>query len=145
MPSCSSSALRARQRRGGRNAEVRGVKEQILEDVEAAIGIRALRNDADALAHAHRVGSRRPRRRRARVPDVGLHARRENADRRRLAGAVRTEQTEELTLAHVEVEPFERDDLAASARHRRRRRAGGPPIPGGPAARPRRFGAGGAG
>ncbi len=44
----------------GADAEVRGVKLEVLDDVQAAVGIRPLRDDADSPAHAHRVG-----------PDVG--------------------------------------------------------------------------
>ena len=56
----------------------------------------------------------------------GEHARREDADRRRLAGAVRPEQPEELAFVDVEVERVERDDFA------RRDRRGTSGMPGGP-------------
>ncbi len=66
---------------------------------------------------------RRPRRR--------ANARRENADRRRLAGAVGSEQAEELALVHREIESLERDDLGAGpgARRRRHGRTAGPADP----------------
>ena len=45
--------VRAREGNRRRDAEVGGVKHEILEHIEAAIRIRPLRYDTDALAHRH--------------------------------------------------------------------------------------------
>ncbi len=92
----------------------------------AAIGVGALRDDADALPHAlgtvqHVVPGHQ------RAPGGGRHARGEDADRRRLPGAVGAEQAEELAVAHVQVERFERDD-ARIGTSRRRAAGRGRPI-----------------
>ena len=113
MPSFSSSPrARARDRAG--DAEVRGVEDEVLAHVEAAVRIRALRHDTDALAHQRRL--------RAHVgalDDRGSgrrdHARGADADRGRLPRAVGAEQAEELAGLHLQVERLERDDLAAGA------------------------------
>ena len=62
---------RSRGAAASRNAEIGRVKHQVLEDVEAAIGIRPLRHDADALAHGDGRLDARRRLRRARRPPVG--------------------------------------------------------------------------
>jgi hypothetical protein len=77
-------------RRLAGHAEVRGMEDQVLDDVQSAVRIRALRNDSDASPDFDGI-----------VDDVGSSdgrvarrrrdARRENAQRRRFAGAVRTE------------------------------------------------------
>src|SRR5262249_3720064 len=101
------------------NAEVGRVELEVLDDVQAAVRIRTLRHDPDAPPHAHGVGAyvRSADQRGARGRP---NARRENADGRGLARAVRTEQPEEFAFVDVEIEALERDDLGARPRSGRR-------------------------
>src|SRR5439155_26793587 len=78
-------------------------------DVETAIGIRTLRHNADEtpragrIAHYVRPGDQC-------VARCRTNARRENADRGRLTGSIRSEKTEELSLGNSEIERVEGDD-----------------------------------
>ena len=115
---CSSMpvASSARSTRAGR-ARRRGTSNSRANSItfsrpgERALGGELLRHVADEPPHGHRA--RAPRRGRSTVRDARRHAqqRREDADRRRLAGAVGPEQAEHLA--------------GANARGRRRRRRGG--------------------
>src|SRR5258708_1722795 len=88
------------------------MKDQILDDVQAPVGIGTLGNDADATSNLDRM-----------VDDVfagdrGMarcrgNPRRENTQGRSLTGAVGPQQSEELPLANVEIEALERDDIRA--------------------------------
>lgn len=110
--------------RGG-DPEVRRVELQILQHVEAKVGVWTLRHDADPLSHPHRFGG-----------DIGAghegaagsgpNSRGEHADRGRLTGSVRTEQAEKLSRTDVEVERVECDYVAGRAERsgRTERRAG---------------------
>src|SRR5207244_11298524 len=93
---------------GSRAAEVGGVEDGGRDDAEAAVGIRPLRHDADAPPHHRRLGDD------VRAGNDGLaagdaHARREDADRRRLAGAVRPEHPEQLAVVDGEIERVDGD------------------------------------
>src|SRR5258708_34575910 len=88
------------------------MKDQILDDVQAAVGIGTLGNDADATSNLDRM-----------VDDVfagdrGMarcrgNPRRENTQGRSLTGAVGPQQPEELPLANGEIEALKRDDIRA--------------------------------
>jgi hypothetical protein len=94
-----------RDLRGGEPIEEAG-EAQVLGHRERAVERRFLEHDADRSAHGHRAAShvvpgdarialRRPQQRR------------EHVDRRRLAGAVRPEQPEELPCRNLEIERFD--------------------------------------
>ena len=80
----------------------RAVDDRLLED-DAAHPPRSQRVPRDVEPGEARGAARRP------------HRRRQHPDRRRLAGAVRAEQAEDLAGAHVELDPF--DGLHAARIH----------------------------
>ena len=114
--------VRALGRNVERNAEVRGVKLEILEHVQTEVGIRPLWNDTNGLADAHGVfydvSSSHDC-----LPRRGAHTRGEDSYRGRFSGAVRTEQPEEFAGADIEIERFERDDVMGRRRWRSARPA----------------------
>ena len=91
-----------------RHAEETAVVVEVLPHGQRAVECVRLRDDTDAPLYGCRVvshvqaGDQRPPARRH--DDRGQHP-----DRRRLAGAVRAEQPEELAAAHLEVEAVHRD------------------------------------
>ena len=93
------------------HSEIRGVEFEVLDDGQAAVGIRPLRHDANPLPHAH-VVARHVGARDTRFPRGGAHTSGEDADGRRLPRTVRAEKTEELALRNVEVERVEGYDRA---------------------------------
>src|SRR5438046_3195413 len=100
---------------GGREAEVRAVKSQHLARRERKIEVRPLRDDADQpldvdapLPDIRAANPRRSGRR--------LHARRQNPDGRRFAGAVWAEQAEDLAWMDFEGEAVQRDDFVRRGR-----------------------------
>ena len=105
------------RRHVARNAEVRRVKNQIFNDVQSAVGVRPLRDDADAPPNLDRIVDNVGAGNRS-VPRGRRDAGRENAERRRLPGPVRTQQSEELSVPNVQVEALQGDNVRA--RHARR-------------------------
>src|SRR5581483_4173918 len=94
-------------------AEVAAVEVEVLPHGQRAVERVELRDDADAalhrgrmLAHVHAGDERAASRR-----DDG---RRQHPDRRRLAGAIRAEQPEELAAPDFEVEPVDGEDRIAA-------------------------------
>ena len=101
---------------GAGNPEVGGVEDEILDDAEAAIGIRPLRHDSDPTPDSGRLG------RYVGTGDEGFtrgdpDSRRQDADQRRLSRAVRTQYAEELAVRDAEIERIDGHD---SVRRRRR-------------------------
>ena len=103
-------ALRAARALRGRDPEVRAVEEEDLARGQREVEVRPLRHDADPPLDGDSAdpdllladpGAARRR------PD----ARRQHADRRRLAGAVRAEQAEDLAGPDLERQVVERHDL----------------------------------
>ena len=91
--------------------EVAAVEVEVLPDAQAPVERVRLRDDADQALGLRRVRDDVD----AREPGPALgrdDAGREHPDRGRLAGAVRAEQPEDLTLVHVEVEVDHRADVA---------------------------------
>src|SRR5207247_6311918 len=91
-----------------RDAEVRGVKDEILDYRQAAVGIGALRHDPDSPPYRRRRGHH-IRSRDQRLACRRANARGEDADGGRLTGAVRAEHAEELAVADGEVERVDGD------------------------------------
>ena len=94
------------RRDAGGHAVVGAVKDEVLDDVEPAIGIRPLRHHANAATHGHilrahivagheRLAARR------------VDPRGEDAERGRLPRPVRPKQAEELAVVDAEIEPVE--------------------------------------
>ena len=98
-------------RRLGVHAEEAAVEVEVLPDRERAVERVRLRDDADHLLRRGRVRDDVDATD-ERMPAGGDHAGGEHPRGRRLAGAVRAEQTEDLAPLHREVEPVDRVDVA---------------------------------
>ena len=139
IPSRSSQPVGGLGRRGARQAVQRG-------EVGELVAHAHLRVEAALLRHVAEAGARLEVDRPAAPADlaaVGLEHAEDDPHRRRLAGAVRPHEAEELSRLDAEGEVVERDDVAVAARqvdhlehpHRdsesRRRMSGGyrPPAP----------------
>ena len=84
------------------------LQQQVLAAGRVPVDAGVLRRRSRSCGGRVRVAQRRRRPRPTRAPRVGLRQRREHADGRRLAGAVRAEQPEDLALAHGERHAVER-------------------------------------
>ena len=111
--SCTKSSSSAVRRRhlGARDVEVAAVQHEVLLDGELAVELVALGHDADPGPDPPAVDGRVE----TEDPQLAVGDRRDAADhahRRRLAGAVRTEEPERLARCHLDVDAVDRGEVS---------------------------------
>ena len=111
--SSSSSSTRVAQRAAAHPLHP-SLEHQVLAAGAELVDARVLRHVADRAADGVRLARARRGRRPTRCPASGVRQRDEDAHGRRLAGAVRPEQPEDLALAHRERDAVERLHLAVA-------------------------------